>query len=125
MHPLHFIDRGGVGSKKNHLEDNHTPPISYTRADFSKVIQPLKKTPLADERTCSRKEINALQADEDTIPYSERTIIIAPTTQEEIIPFNMDEQKRPLPYKDNLQQGRAIICPISHYKGASSTIYHQ
>lgn len=34
----------------------------------------------------------------------------------------MDEQKRPLPYKDNLQQGRAIICPISHYKGASSTI---
>lgn len=37
----------------------------------------------------------------------------------------MDEQKRPLPYMDNLQQERAIICPISHYKGASSTTYHQ
>ena len=37
----------------------------------------------------------------------------------------MEEQKRPLPYKDNLQQERAIICPISHYKGASSTTYHQ
>ena len=78
-----------------------------------------------NKRTCSRKEINALQADEDTIPYSERTIIIAPTTQEEIIPFNMDEQKRPLPYIDGLQQERAIICPISHYKEASSTTYHQ
>ena len=51
-----------------------------------------------NKRTCSRKETNALQADEDTIPYSEQTIIIAPTTQEEIIPFNMDKQKRPLPY---------------------------
>ena len=33
----------------------------------------------------------------------------------------MDKQKRPLPYKDNLQQERAIICPISHYKETSST----
>ena len=48
-----------------------------------------------NKRTCSRKEINALQADEDTIPYSERTIIIDQTTQEEIIPFNMDKQKTP------------------------------
>ena len=52
-------------------------------------------------------------------------MIIDQTTQEEIIPFNMDEQKRPLPYMDGLQQERAIICPISHYKGASSTTYHQ
>ncbi len=44
-----------------------------------------------NKRTCSRKEINALQADEDIIPYSEQTIIIDPTTQEKIIPFNMDE----------------------------------
>ena len=43
----------------------------------------------------------------------------------EIIPFNMEEQKRPLPYKDGLQQERAIICPISHYKETSSTTYHQ
>ena len=41
-----------------------------------------------NKRTCSRKEINALQADEDIIPYSEQTIIIDQTTQEEIIPFN-------------------------------------
>ena len=33
----------------------------------------------------------------------------------------MEEQKRPLPYMDGLQQERAIICPISHYKGASRT----
>lgn len=45
----------------------------------------------SNKRTCSRKEINALQADEDIIPYSEQTIIIDPTTQEKIIPFNMDE----------------------------------
>lgn len=32
--------------------------------------------PPPNKRTCSRKEINALQADEDTIPYSARTIII-------------------------------------------------
>ena len=57
MHPLHFIDRGGGRGKKNHLEDNHTPPLFFTRADFSKVIQPLKKTPLADERTCSTYQI--------------------------------------------------------------------
>jgi len=44
-----------------------------------------------NKRTCSRKEINALQADEDTIPYSARTIIIDQTIQEEIIPFNMDK----------------------------------
>ena len=43
-----------------------------------------------NKRTCSRKEINALQA-EDTIPYSAQTIIIDQTTQEEIIPFNMDK----------------------------------
>ena len=43
----------------------------------------------------------------------------------EIIPFNMDKQKRPLPYKDNQQAERAIICPISHYKETSSTTYHQ
>ena len=48
---------GGVGSKKNHLEDNHPHPLFFTRADFSKVIQPLKKTPLADERTCSTYQI--------------------------------------------------------------------
>ena len=41
-----------------------------------------------NKRTCSRKEINALQADEDIIPYSEQTIIIDQTTQEKIIPFN-------------------------------------
>ena len=73
-----------------------------------------------NKRTCSRKEINALQADEDTIPYSAQTIIIDQTTQEKIIPFNMDKQKRPLPYMDKQQQERAIICPISHYKEASS-----
>ena len=78
-----------------------------------------------NKRTCSRKEINALQADEDIIPYSEQTIIIDQTTQEETIPFNMDEQKRPLPYIDGLQQERAIICPISHYKETSGTTYHQ
>lgn len=33
----------------------------------------------------------------------------------------MDEQKRPLPYIGGLQQERAIIYPISHYKEASST----
>jgi len=43
-----------------------------------------------NKRTCSRKEINALQA-KDTIPYSAQTIIIDQTTQEEIIPFNMDK----------------------------------
>lgn len=37
----------------------------------------------------------------------------------------MDEQKRPLPYIGGLQQERAIIYPISHYKEASSTTYHQ
>ena len=45
IHPLHFIDRGG-GVKKNHLEDNHTPPLFYTRADFSKVILYPQKRPL-------------------------------------------------------------------------------
>ena len=50
--------------------------------------------PPPNKRTCSRKEINALQA-EDTIPYSAQTIIIDQTTQEEIIPFNMDKQKTP------------------------------
>ena len=48
-----------------------------------------------NKRTCSRKVINALQAVEDTIPYSAQTIIIDQTTQEEIIPFNMDKQKTP------------------------------
>ena len=44
-----------------------------------------------NKRTCSRKEINALQADDDTIPYSAQTTIIGQITQEEIIPFNMDK----------------------------------
>ena len=48
---------GGVGSKTNHLDCNHTAYSVSTRADFSKVIQPLKKTPLADERTCSTYQI--------------------------------------------------------------------
>ena len=26
---------------------------------------------------------------------------------------------------DNQQAEKAIICPISHYKGTSSTTYHQ
>ena len=34
-------------------------------------------------------------------------------------------ETRPLPYMDNQQQERAIICPISHYKETSSTTYHQ
>ena len=51
-----------------------------------------------NKRTCSRKEINALQADEDIIPYSEQTIIIDQTTQEEIIPFN--------------RTSRNALCPI-------------
>jgi len=37
----------------------------------------------------------------------------------------MEEQKRPLPYMDNQQAEKAIIGPISHYKRASSTTYHQ
>ena len=57
MHPLHFIDRGGVGAKTNHLDCNHTAYSVSTRADFSIVIQTLKKTPLADERTCSTYQI--------------------------------------------------------------------
>ena len=57
MHPLHFIDRGGVGAKTNHLDCNHTASLFSTRADFSKVIQSLKETPLADERTCSTYQI--------------------------------------------------------------------
>ena len=53
---------------------------------------------------------------------------IVPTTQEEIIPFNMEEQNTGA-YKttpnyfnmDNQQTGRAIIFPISHYKETSRT----
>ena len=78
-----------------------------------------------NKRTCSRKEINALQADEEMIPQLRADYYTDHTTQEEIISFNMDEQKRPLPYIDGLQQERAIICPISHYKETSSTTYHQ
>lgn len=45
----------------------------------------------------------------------------------EIIPFNMEEQNTgaettPNYFNmDNLQTGRAIICPISHYKETSRT----
>ena len=34
--------KGGGGSKKNFLAQNHTPPLFYTHGDFSKVIQPPK-----------------------------------------------------------------------------------
>ena len=50
-----------------------------------------------------------------------------PTTQEEIIPFNMEEQNTGAETTsnyfnmDNLQTGRAIIFPISHYKETSRT----
>ena len=57
IHPLHFIDTPPVGSRIYILSQNHTPPLFFTRADFSKVIHPLKKTPLADERTCSTYQI--------------------------------------------------------------------
>ena len=118
LYPYHF----NFGTSRTQEHKQNTGAYKTTSNYFNMEEQ--HNLP-PNKRTCSRKETNALQADEDTIPYSERTIIIAPTTQEEIIPFNMNKQKRPLPYKDNLQQGRAIICPISHYKGASSTTYHQ
>ena len=57
IHPLHFIDRGGVFLDFKERLLNHTPPLFFTRADFSKVIQTLKKTPLADERTCNAYQI--------------------------------------------------------------------
>ena len=75
MHPLHFIDRGGVGAKTNHLDCNHTASLFSTRADFSKVIQSLKETPLADERTCSTYQIRrATKWRYNTIPPSKSTI---------------------------------------------------
>ena len=90
-----------------------------------------------NKRTCSRKETNALQADEDIIPHCNPTNKQphnAPIKQEDHTGGNNTFQygqaaqyhiKRPLPYMDNQQTERAIICPISHYKGASSTTYHQ
>lgn len=111
LYPYHF----NFGTSRT---QEHIKPRLITSIGKSSNLPPNK-------RTCSRKEINALQADEDIIPYCEQTIIIDQTTQEEIIPFNMEEQKRPLPYKDNLQTERATICPISHYKETSSTTYHQ
>ena len=32
--------KGGEGSKKKFLAQNHTPPLFFTRGNFSKVIQP-------------------------------------------------------------------------------------
>ena len=117
LYPYHF--NFGTCRTQEHITQEHIKPRLITSIWKSSTIPPPNK------RTCSRKEINALQADEDTIPYSAQTIIIDQTTQEKIIPFNMDKQKRPLPYMDNLQTERAIICPISHYKETSSTTYHQ
>ena len=65
-----------------------------------------------------------LNATTSTLHTSTRTT----TTQEEIIPFNMEEQNTGA-YKttpnyfnmDNLQTGRAIIFPILHYKETSRT----
>lgn len=53
------------------------------------------------------------------------------TTQEEIIPFNMEEQHTGAETTsnyfnmDNQQTGRAIIFHISHYKETSRTTYHK
>ena len=52
-----------------------------------------------NKRTCSRKEINALQADEDTIPYSAQTIIIRPYHTGGNNTFQYGQvETRPLPY---------------------------
>ena len=64
-----------------------------------------------------------LSATTSTLHTSTRTT----TTQEEIIPFNMDEQNTGAEttpnyfIQDNLQTGRATIFPISHYKETSRT----
>ena len=120
--PLPYSYHFNFGTSRTQKHKQNTGAYKTTSNYF--IMEEQHHIP-PNKRTCSRKETNALQADEDIIPYSEQTIIIAPTTQEEIIPFNMDEQKRPLPYIDGLQQERAIICPISHYKETSSTTYHQ
>ena len=74
-YPYHF--NFGTSRTQEHIK----PRFNY----FNRKEQ---HNPPPNKRTCSRKEINALQADEDTIPYSAQTIIIDQTTQEEIIPFN-------------------------------------
>ena len=68
-----------------------------------------------------------LNATTSTLHTSTRTT----TIQEEIIPFNMEEQHTgaettPNYFNmDNQQTGRAIIFPISHYKETSRTTYHK
>ena len=74
-YPYHF--NFGTSRTQEHIK----PSLITSYMDGAHNLPPNK-------RTCSRKEINALQA---KIQYHTARGLLDQTTQEEIIPFNMEE----------------------------------